>query len=210
MIAHNPDKAALCLLRIEGAFLQGLDLETQNPFPELDAFRTLFSHGRPATLAEQRGHFCSLKGNRRAKKELLHNRGSDRQFARRSPIGRSLDVEPSDNKQSAALTRSADNLQVEGAFVQGMGFFTTEETVVNSDGILQSDGTWTYKIPSADSIPRDFRVELLQNALNKKGILSSKGELTFQVNLSSRLFVLLCLLSHNSSDLAVLNMLETD
>jgi xanthine dehydrogenase molybdopterin-binding subunit B len=83
-----------------------------------------------------------------------------------------------------------------------MGFFTTEETVVNSDGILQSDGTWTYKIPSADSIPRDFRVELLQNALNKKGILSSKGRLTFQVHLSSRLFALVCLLSH-ISDLGV-------
>jgi xanthine dehydrogenase molybdopterin-binding subunit B len=72
--------------------------------------------------------------------------------------------------------------------VQGMGFFTTEEVIVNSDGILQSDGTWTYKIPSADSIPRDFRVELLQNALNEKGILSSKGKLTFRVNLSSCLF----------------------
>lgn len=58
-----------------------------------------------------------------------------------------------------------------------MGFFTSEEAVVDADGVCLSDGTWTYKIPSADSIPRDFRVELLGNASNDKGILGSKGGL---------------------------------
>jgi hypothetical protein len=38
------------------------------------------------------------------------------------------------------------------------------------------DGTWTYKIPTVDTIPKQFNVELINSAHDKKRVLSSKGE----------------------------------
>jgi indole-3-acetaldehyde oxidase len=65
---------------------------------------------------------------------------------------------------------------VEGAFVQGVGFFTNEEYATNSDGLVINDGTWTYKIPTVDTIPKQFNVELINSARDQKRVLSSKGE----------------------------------
>jgi abscisic-aldehyde oxidase len=64
---------------------------------------------------------------------------------------------------------------VEGAFVQGIGYFMSEEYVTNPDGLVTSDGTWTYKIPTVDTIPKQFNVELLNSGFHKKRVLSSKG-----------------------------------
>jgi indole-3-acetaldehyde oxidase len=66
--------------------------------------------------------------------------------------------------------------QVEGAFVQGVGFFTNEEYTTNSDGLVINDGTWTYKIPTVDTIPKQLNVELFNSSRNQKHVLSSKGE----------------------------------
>lgn len=66
-------------------------------------------------------------------------------------------------------------LQVEGAFVQGLGFFMFEEYLANSDGMIVTDGTWTYKIPTIDVIPRKFNVELLNSGHHQQRVLSSKG-----------------------------------
>eukprot|EP00897_Mesotaenium_endlicherianum_P007758 jgi/Mesen1/700/ME000109S_10923 len=74
-----------------------------------------------------------------------------------------------------SLNPAVDIGQVEGAFVQGVGFFTTEEVVVDAGGKLLSDGTWDYKIPSYDTIPRQLSVELLHGAPHRKGVLSSKA-----------------------------------
>jgi len=65
---------------------------------------------------------------------------------------------------------------VEGAFVQGVGFFTNEEYATNADGMVINDGTWTYKIPTVDTIPKQFNVELINSARDQKRVLSSKGE----------------------------------
>ena len=67
-------------------------------------------------------------------------------------------------------------MQIEGAFVQGIGFFMLEEYLTDSKGLVVSDSTWTYKIPSMDNIPRQFNVEVLNSGHHKKRILSSKGE----------------------------------
>ena len=54
-------------------------------------------------------------------------------------------------------------LQVEGAFVMGMGLQTQEEVVVDPEtGHLLSDGTWTYKIPTAACIPRKLNISFLK------------------------------------------------
>ncbi|AQK62428.1 aldehyde oxidase2 [Zea mays] len=74
-----------------------------------------------------------------------------------------------------SLNPAVDLGQVEGAFVQGVGFFTNEEYATNSDGLVIHDGTWTYKIPTVDTIPKQFNVELINSARDQKRVLSSKA-----------------------------------
>lgn len=50
-----------------------------------------------------------------------------------------------------------------------------EEYLVNAEGLLISDSTWTYKIPTIDTIPKQFNVEVLSSGHHKNRVLSSKG-----------------------------------
>lgn len=50
-----------------------------------------------------------------------------------------------------------------------------EDYKANSDGLVVADGTWTYKIPTVDTVPKQFNVELLNSGHHKKRVLSSKG-----------------------------------
>ncbi|VAI22982.1 unnamed protein product [Triticum turgidum subsp. durum] len=74
-----------------------------------------------------------------------------------------------------SLNPAVDLGQVEGAFVQGVGFFTNEDYATNADGLVVNDGTWTYKIPTVDTIPKQFNVELINSARDQKRVLSSKA-----------------------------------
>ncbi|KAK3145846.1 hypothetical protein QOZ80_3BG0258290 [Eleusine coracana subsp. coracana] len=74
-----------------------------------------------------------------------------------------------------SLNPAVDLGQVEGAFVQGVGFFTNEEYATNSDGMVVNDGTWTYKIPTVDTIPKQFNVEFINSARDQRRVLSSKA-----------------------------------
>ncbi|KAJ4724641.1 putative Aldehyde oxidase [Melia azedarach] len=74
-----------------------------------------------------------------------------------------------------SLNPAVDLGQIEGAFVQGLGFFMYEEYLTNSDGLVVSEGTWTCKIPTLDTIPKDFNVEILNSGHHQKRVLSSKA-----------------------------------
>jgi len=74
-----------------------------------------------------------------------------------------------------SLNPTIDIGQVEGAYVQGLGYHTTEKVIYNDRGQLVSNGTWEYKIPSHRDIPIDLRVSMLKDAPNPVGILSSKA-----------------------------------
>lgn len=50
-----------------------------------------------------------------------------------------------------------------------------EEYTSNSEGMVLADSTWTYKIPTVDTIPKQFNVEILNSGQHKKRVLSSKG-----------------------------------
>ena len=59
-----------------------------------------------------------------------------------------------------SLNPAIDIGQIEGGFVQGMGWLTTEELVFDSNGRLRTHAPSTYKIPCASDVPADFRVKL--------------------------------------------------
>ncbi|HNS11464.1 MAG TPA: xanthine dehydrogenase molybdopterin binding subunit [Bacteroidia bacterium] len=65
--------------------------------------------------------------------------------------------------------------QIEGGFIQGLGWVTTEEVKWDEKGRLLNHSPDTYKIPSVRDIPEDFRVKLLQDVPNPKAIRKSKA-----------------------------------
>ena len=67
-----------------------------------------------------------------------------------------------------SLNPAIDIGQVEGAFVQGMGWLTTEELVFDDKGRLRTHAPSTYKIPCASDVPADFRVKLYESPGNRE------------------------------------------
>ena len=74
-----------------------------------------------------------------------------------------------------SLSPTIDRGQVEGGFVQGMGWLTREELRWSDAGKLTTRGLSTYKIPGADDMPRDFRVTLLPRAPEDGVVHGSKA-----------------------------------
>ncbi|MFA6964879.1 xanthine dehydrogenase molybdopterin binding subunit [Bosea sp. (in: a-proteobacteria)] len=67
-----------------------------------------------------------------------------------------------------SLNPAIDKGQIEGGFVQGMGWLTTEELVWDEKGRLRTHAPSTYKIPVASDRPRIFNVALLEDAPNRE------------------------------------------
>ena len=74
-----------------------------------------------------------------------------------------------------SLNPAIDIGQVEGAFIQGMGWLTTEELWWNPAGKLMTHAPSTYKIPAVSDCPDDFRVTLFDNANVEDSIHRSKA-----------------------------------
>jgi len=86
-----------------------------------------------------------------------------------------------------SINPAIDIGQIEGAFVQGMGWLTTEELIWNEQGRLLSNNPATYKIPAINDAPEDFRVALVPDAPNREHtIYNSKavGEPPFMLGMS--------------------------
>jgi xanthine dehydrogenase large subunit len=67
-----------------------------------------------------------------------------------------------------SLNPAVDLGQVEGGYVQGVGWLTSEELCWNEAGELTTHAPSTYKIPTCSDLAPDFRVQLLQNAGNRE------------------------------------------
>ncbi len=67
-----------------------------------------------------------------------------------------------------SLSPDIDLGQIEGGFIQGMGWLTTEELVYSAEGRLLTTGPATYKIPAVSDKPPDFRVQLLPESPNRE------------------------------------------
>jgi xanthine dehydrogenase large subunit len=86
-----------------------------------------------------------------------------------------------------SLNPAMDLGQVEGGFVQGAGWLTSEELWWNDAGELQTHAPSTYKIPTSSDLAPEFNVTLLENAANREDtIYRSKavGEPPFMLALS--------------------------
>jgi xanthine dehydrogenase large subunit len=74
-----------------------------------------------------------------------------------------------------SINPAIDIGQVEGGFVQGMGWLTTEELVYDEQGRLLTHAPSTYKIPVAADVPEDFRVALFDGSNREETIYRSKA-----------------------------------
>jgi xanthine dehydrogenase large subunit len=63
-----------------------------------------------------------------------------------------------------SLVEAVDRGQIEGGFVQGLGWLTCEELRWSDDGRLLTDAPSTYKIPTVGEVPQDMRVALYRHA----------------------------------------------
>ncbi len=74
-----------------------------------------------------------------------------------------------------SINPALDIGQIEGGFVQGMGWLTTEELVYDDKGRLLTHAPSTYKIPVASDVPVDFRVALFDGANREETVYRSKA-----------------------------------
>jgi xanthine dehydrogenase large subunit len=86
----------------------------------------------------------------------------------------------------ASLNPALDIGQIEGGFVQGAGWLTTEELVWDDRGRLRTHAPSTYKIPACSDRPDVFNVALWDGANREETIYRSKavGEPPFMLGIS--------------------------
>jgi xanthine dehydrogenase molybdopterin binding subunit/xanthine dehydrogenase small subunit len=73
------------------------------------------------------------------------------------------------------LNPQIDRGQIEGGFVQGMGWLTSEELRWDTRGVLLTHSASTYQIPAISDAPADFRVALFEDAEQPSVIHGSKA-----------------------------------
>ena len=85
-----------------------------------------------------------------------------------------------------SINPAIDIGQIEGGFVQGMGWLTTEQLVWNDKGYLATHAPSTYKIPATGDIPAHFKVDLWPEANREDNVGGSKavGEPPFMLAIS--------------------------
>jgi xanthine dehydrogenase large subunit len=86
-----------------------------------------------------------------------------------------------------SINPALDKGQIEGAYIQGMGWLTMEECIWDKKGKLLTHGPSTYKIPVAGDVPEHFKVSLFDNANLKPTPFNSKatGEPPLMLGLSA-------------------------
>jgi xanthine dehydrogenase large subunit len=85
-----------------------------------------------------------------------------------------------------SINPAIDIGQIEGGFVQGMGWLTTEQLVWNDKGYLSTHAPSTYKIPATGDIPEHFKVDLWPEPNREDNVFGSKavGEPPFMLAIS--------------------------
>jgi xanthine dehydrogenase large subunit len=86
-----------------------------------------------------------------------------------------------------SINPAIDIGQIEGGFVQGVGWLTSEELVWKADGLLATHAPSTYKIPTAADVPEQFSVTLWHEANREDNVFGSKavGEPPFMLGFAA-------------------------
>ncbi len=86
-----------------------------------------------------------------------------------------------------SLNPAIDRGQIEGGYVQGLGWLTTEQLMWNGEGRLLTSNPATYKIPAISDMPEIFNVELFDHPNSAATIHRSKavGEPPFMLAISA-------------------------
>lgn len=89
--------------------------------------------------------------------------------------------------------------QVSGAYIQGLGWVTTENLFYNDQGFLLSHAPSTYKIPNVQDTPRIYNIELLDNDHNVANVRGTKavGEPPLLLAISAWTAITNALSAHN-------------
>ncbi|MEO6624644.1 MAG: molybdopterin cofactor-binding domain-containing protein, partial [Burkholderiaceae bacterium] len=74
-----------------------------------------------------------------------------------------------------SINPAIDIGQIEGGFVQGLGWLTTEQLVWNDKGYLATHAPSTYKIPATGDIPEHFVVRLWPEPNREDNVFGSKA-----------------------------------
>ncbi len=74
-----------------------------------------------------------------------------------------------------SINPAIDIGQIEGGFIQGMGWLTTEQLVWNGKGYLQTHAPSTYKIPATGDVPAHFKIALWPEANREDNVHGSKA-----------------------------------
>jgi xanthine dehydrogenase large subunit len=85
-----------------------------------------------------------------------------------------------------SINPALDLGQVEGGFIQGMGWLTTEELVWSAEGKLLTHAPSTYKIPATGDVPARWRIDFWPEANREDNVHGSKavGEPPFMLAVS--------------------------
>ena len=75
----------------------------------------------------------------------------------------------------SSINPAIDIGQIEGGFVQGMGWLTTEQLVWNAQGLLTTHAPSTYKIPATGDVPAHFKVDFWPEPNREDNIFGSKA-----------------------------------
>ncbi len=87
-----------------------------------------------------------------------------------------------------SINPAIDLGQVEGGYVQGFGWLTSEELWWDDQGHLRTHAPSTYKIPTAGDIPTSFRVTLMHGNPNREDVIhrsKAVGEPPFMLAISA-------------------------
>jgi xanthine dehydrogenase large subunit len=74
-----------------------------------------------------------------------------------------------------SINPAIDIGQIEGGFIQGMGWLTTEQLVWNDKGVLGTHAPSTYKIPATGDVPEHFKVDLWPEPNREDNVFGSKA-----------------------------------
>lgn len=74
-----------------------------------------------------------------------------------------------------SINPAIDIGQIEGGFIQGMGWLTTEELIWNADGKLATHAPSTYKIPATGDVPARLRVDFWPEPNREDNVFGSKA-----------------------------------